>query len=210
MVDPERFSSLWQRAGGHAATAVQVYYEITRAYAAPGRHYHTPRHINHCLHQLDTAAWTMDNPDQVEMALWFHDVVYNPKGRDNEGRSLDYFLALASELPGAYRQSVGELILATAHPNEPTVSDQRFVVDIDLSSFGLPWPDFLRDSRDVRAEFPHLPDAQFMLGQGAFLHCLLGREKFYLTSFFQERLEQRARSNIARYLALMSCSRTVH
>ena len=85
--------------------------------------------------------------------------------------------------------------MATLHPNEPQCEDQQAIVDIDLSSFGLPWPEFLRDSRDVRAEFPHLSHDVFLAGQGGFLKCLVEREQFYLTPYFHDRFEQQARDN---------------
>ena len=74
------------------------------------------------------------------------------------------------------------------------------MLDIDLSSFGLPWEDMLRDSIAVRQESPQLSDAEFFPGQRAFLESLVSRDTFYFTEFFRSRIEDRARSNIARYL----------
>ena len=74
------------------------------------------------------------------------------------------------------------------------------MLDIDLSSFGLPWDDFVRDSSAVRQESPQLSDAEFFPGQRAFLESLVGREHFYFTEFFRSRIEETARSNIQRHL----------
>ena len=73
-------------------------------------------------------------------------------------------------------------------------------MDIDLSSFGLPWKRFWRDSQAVRREFDHLSDLEFMRAQRVFLNALLDREYFFGTTFFRARYEARARANIYRVL----------
>ncbi len=209
LLKKQRFTQVWQRAGGTAPNAVQVFAELCNRYGASGRHYHTARHICQCLRQLDSARTVIPHPDYVEVAVWFHDAVYDAKAKDNEDRSARLFLGLSADLPGAARQAISTLILATVHPNEPSCGDQRYIVDIDLSSFGLPWVEFLRDSRDVRAEFPHLSNDLFLTGQGSFLRHLTGRKNFFLTNFFRNRLESQARDNIRRYLNIMEDVRIV-
>ena len=56
-------------------------------YDAPGRHYHNLRHIRHCLAELDAAKSLAKDPTSVELAIWFHDAVYDPQCHDNEERS---------------------------------------------------------------------------------------------------------------------------
>ena len=75
---------------------------------------------------------------------------------------------------------------------------EGFIVDIDLSSFGLPWDEFVRDSAAVRAEFGHLSDDTFYPRQRDFMRKLLARPSFCYTDFFRERHEARARENIRR------------
>ena len=74
-------------------------------------------------------------------------------------------------------------------------------MDIDLSSFGEDWPDFLRDTLNVRNEQAHVPDAIYYPGHAKFLKMLLDRPRIFYTDFFHERYEQSARRNIERLLA---------
>ncbi|MFQ5935192.1 MAG: phosphohydrolase [Acidiferrobacterales bacterium] len=143
----------------------------------------------------------MDNPDAVEMGLWFHDVIYDPRASDNELKSAELFTELADgHLEPTLRESVYDLILITMHPEQPKCRDEQFMVDIDLSSFGLPWETFQRDSEAVREEFAHLSDDQFYPGQIRFLRSLLARPTFFFTDFFQAQYETTARHNIGRHL----------
>ena len=203
MLDRPRFEALWTRRIG--AGAGTVFDELETLYGEPHRVYHTATHIEHCLHQLDLAAGRMDEPDAVEMALWFHDAIYDVPARENELRSAELFAARAAGRgPEQFRSSVHELVMATTHLDPPPATlDEAFIVDIDLSSFGRPWEEFLGDSRAVRAELAHLSDAEFYPRQRKFLESLAARPVFCFTEFFRERHEARARTNIRRLCAIV-------
>lgn len=203
-MDKQRFKSLWNRCrtgSGTGAHAGDVYEEVRAYYSQPGRYYHTPTHIEHCLRQFDLAAHEMDEPDSVEMAIWFHDFVFDADASDNELQSARRFVELAGDsMTLEFKTKVYDLILATAPPRLPKTNDEKFMLDIDLSSFGLPWDDFVRDSNAVRKESPQLSDAEFFPSQRAFLESLVSREHFYFTDFFRSRIEDTARRNIERHL----------
>ena len=203
-MDKQRFTSLWKRCqtgGGAGADADDVYDEVRDYYSEPGRYYHTPKHIEHCLGQFDLAAGEMDNADAVEMAIWFHDLVYDTHAQDNELQSARHFVESANDsMEAEFKAMVYDLIMTTAPPRMPKTTDQEFMLDIDLSSFGLPWDDFVRDSTAVRRESKQLSDAEFFPGQRAFLESLVNRQHFYFTEFFRSRIERAARSNITRHL----------
>ena len=201
MLDRERFESLWSRCIGEGSGA--VFDEIEALYDEPHRHYHVAGHIEHCLRQFDLAAGRMDEPDTVEMALWFHDAIYDVPGTENELRSAELFAERAAGRGSErFRRDVHRLIMVTTHVDGPPETlDESYIVDIDLSGFGLPWEAFLHDSRAVRAERAFVSDAEFYPRQKKFLESLAARPVFYFTDFFRERLEVRARRNIERLCA---------
>ena len=99
-----------------ASGAASGWYErLTSAYAEPQRHYHNRKHIAECLEEFDQARHLARQPIAVELALWFHDAVYEPKAGDNEERSA----ALAKEclnecgIGAPVVDAVSRLILAT-------------------------------------------------------------------------------------------------
>ncbi len=202
LLDRPRFEALWSRRIGDGAGV--VFDELETLYSEPHRVYHRATHIEYCLRLFDLAAAGMDEPDAVEMALWFHDAIYDIPARENERRSAELFAARAGGRGSErFRSKVHGLIMATIHRDPPATLDEAFIVDIDLSSFGRPWPEFLDDSRAVRAELAHVPDAEFYPRQRKFLESLAARPVFCFTEFFRERHEARTRANIARLCATL-------
>ena len=205
-MDRDRFEALLNRCcinGACLADPGRIFDEISSRYREPHRRYHTPRHIRHCLEQLDLAADLLDDRDAVELALWFHDVVWEGQAApaSNEQRSADLLVErLGGALDERFRDTVCRLVMVTVYPSEPATPDEGYMVDIDLSSFGLPWEEFRRDSQAVRDELPHLTDEEFFPKQHRFLRMLLGRKRFFVTDFFAERYERTARDNIERLL----------
>lgn len=199
----ERFVALWRRclSAGAVGDGAAVYQEVLTCYLEPHRFYHTPHHIGHCLRMFDLARDEMVDADAVETALWFHDVIYRPRASDNELKSAEFFAArVGRQVEAGFRRRVHDLILVTMHSRPPEDRDQEFMLDIDLSSFGLPWPEFLRDSNAVRKEFAHLSDRQFYGNRLQFLGTLLQRPALYSTELFRSRCEEAARRNIARHV----------
>ena len=205
-MDRDRFEALLSRCcidGTGSVNPGHIFDEVSGRYGEPHRRYHTPGHIRHCLEQLDLAADLLEDRDAVEMALWFHDVVWEAQAApaSNEQRSADLFVERLGEvLDERFRDTVYRLVMVTVHPSEPATPDEGYMVDIDLSSFGLPWEEFRRDSQAVRDELPHLTDEEFFPKQHRFLRMLLDQERFFVTDFFAERHERTARDNIERLL----------
>ncbi|MFP3507149.1 hypothetical protein [Burkholderia sp. SIMBA_062] len=174
---------------------------LARCYAEPARHYHTLLHVRRCLRHLDLARGAIPEPDAVELALWFHDVIFVPGAQDNEQRSADWFRRQAD---GRIRacDPVCAMILATTHAGVATEPDTRFVRDIDLAVLGASRSRFREDGRRLRAERPDLDDRAYDRLERAILRGLLERPRIYLTDFFYTRCEARARGNLSWRLGL--------
>lgn len=209
-LDSARFGALWARCctpephgrlQPRERPDAHVFSLLAGRYNELHRRYHTAAHINHCLSQLDLARAWIAAPDTAEMALWFHDAIYDPRATDNELKSAELFRQCTRDVASrSFRDDVFRLIMATRHGEPPTREDEKWVVDVDLSGFGAPRDVFERESNAVRQEFAHLSDAQFVPGQCRFLASLLDRPRIYATDFFRERYERGARENIARQL----------
>ena len=204
----ERFVRLWRAcllpgAAGTGRDPGVVWSKLERRYSEPHRVYHDHQHLAHCLEQLDLAGGLIARPDQVEVAIWFHDVINDPGSADNEQRSAEYFRGLATgALDPGFIAAVVDLILVTTHREAPVDPDQQFICDIDLASFGCPWECFIHDSNRVKAEFTGTEE-DYYRGKRAFLLGMLERPRIFYTDFFNARYERQARDNIRRLLELI-------
>lgn len=195
-----RFRALVTRCAPEA-DAGELYRLLAGKYSEPQRSYHTLEHIHHCLAELDRARHLAEDPDGIELAIWFHDAVYDPDADDNEQRSAQLFdSVLGPHLHHERAARIHRLIRDTEHSSPPRENDARLMVDIDLSSLALAWDKFMRDTRAIFSERARVPESELVTGKCRFLNELLSRSSIYQTAHFRDRLEAQARSNIGRYL----------
>jgi len=85
-----RFGDLYERLGAQSSlsTTAQSYFRdvLAARHGEPGRAYHTLRHLAEMLALLDTALLegaVQEGPeaDLIELSVFFHDLVYDPKAR---------------------------------------------------------------------------------------------------------------------------------
>jgi predicted metal-dependent HD superfamily phosphohydrolase len=198
-----RFEALWGRcvSSPPSPDAKTVYAHLYGLFSAPFRRYHTLDHILDCLRRADEVTDLLADPDAVELALWFHDAVYELDAPSNERASADLFISFAQGARPAFRRRVCGLIMATQHEGRERDNDRRFIVDIDLAGFGAPWSEFMRNGALVREESPGKTDAQYHAGQIFFLRRLQRRRNFFCTDYFRGRYEAKARDNLRRLLS---------
>jgi predicted metal-dependent HD superfamily phosphohydrolase len=195
-----RFCQLWRRCAVTDAPPEPVWESLQQHYQQPHRFYHTLAHLQHCLGELDTAGSAIEEADITEMALWFHDFIYLYGAADNEVRSAEVFMELAGpNMPEDFSERVCEFIIATQHTGNAPDQGTAFMVDLDLSGFGLPWAGYLADSDALRQEAARISDKQYYQGKLRFLDELQGWPAVFQTEYFRERLESKARANILRY-----------
>src|SRR5438552_18728326 len=122
-----------------ATGAADGWYErLTDAYAKPQRHYHNQQHIADCLTEFDQSRHLARQPAAVELALWLHDAVYDPRRGDNEEQSAALAKCCFEEarLSGLLTETVVKLVMATKNHEVAADSDAGLVVDVDLSILG--------------------------------------------------------------------------
>ncbi|WP_458097553.1 HD domain-containing protein [Roseomonas sp. WA12] len=179
--------------------------------AEPHRVYHGQSHIDSMLRGMQ-ALPALSHPDAMELAIWYHDAIYDPAARDNEERSAALLRADLSGL--VHPQVIGiaaEMIRLTAgHALPPDLpenwrEDVTLFLDLDLAVLGAPPAEYDVYERGIAAEFEpvHGRDA-YRNGRAAFLRGLLARPRLFLTDRFHEALDRTARGNIARALALQA------
>ncbi|MDR7068676.1 putative metal-dependent HD superfamily phosphohydrolase [Pseudoxanthomonas japonensis] len=197
------FSHSWQRAWagiGAAGEGAALFARLKAAYAEPQRHYHTLQHLGECLSAFDAVHAQGEHPHEVELALWFHDAVYDIKGHDNELRSADWARDALRDagVDASPAQRVHDLIMATRHTAVPSGQDEQLLVDIDLSILGAERARFDEYEQQIRKEYAYVPGFLFRRKRREILKGFLDRPAIYSTPDFHAALEARARDNLRR------------
>jgi len=171
---------------------------LVARYGEPHRHYHTWSHVLACLDARERIAPLA--PLEVDVALWFHDVIYDPRAHDNEERSADLMI---EELGDSAKAAV-PLVLATKHAAVPDTEEARIVVDADLSILGADEATFDTYERAVRQEYSFVPDDAFRTGRAHVLKSFLDRPSIFATQAAKDLWEKSARENMARSLRALN------
>lgn len=192
----------WQGVGAEGEGA-SVQQALLDRYAEAHRSYHTLQHLAECLATFEAVRHLAVQPAEVELALWFHDAVYDVTRSDNEERSAQWAWAelAAANTPAATADRIAALVLATRHTEAPATADAQLLVDIDLAILGADEPRFAEFERQVRDEYAFVPDAVFRSRRRAILQAFLQRPRIYGTDHFRAAREEMARRNLRRAIA---------
>jgi predicted metal-dependent HD superfamily phosphohydrolase len=183
---------------------------LREAYATPPRAYHNFSHVEEVLRHYDEVAsgpgW--EQPEEVRLAVLYHDAIYEAGRKDNEARSAELADAhIARWLPGRGIDAarVAELINFTARhgslvPGDVDVDrDAALFLDCDMAILAADETTFAAYDRGITAEYRgHVPAWLFKLNRRRFLKGLLAKERIFLSDWFHERLDTKARINLRR------------
>lgn len=198
-----RWQALLDRLGVASHQAKEEGVILWSCYEEEWRAYHGLRHLMDCLNAWEELLGQFRQAEVVCLALWFHDVVYDPKRNDNEERSAEMARAfcLRHGLEGIADRVV-ELILLTRHHLAPIGDeDAALLCDIDLSILGAGLARFAAYETAIGREYDWVPPNAFREGRSKVLRRFLDRAGIYASSRFREPLEAPARENLARSLA---------
>jgi predicted metal-dependent HD superfamily phosphohydrolase len=197
----DHWLTLWHRLGG-LVDAIDWHERLVKAYAEPQRAYHSLQHLDECLSVFDEAKAFMQQPDLIEMALWFHDAVYDPKSGENEALSAKMAVEAVRDTQAA--REVARLIMLTKSHQPGDGLDDAWIIDIDLAIFAQVPERVMEYERQIRQEYTWVPDAVYREKRAEILTGFLNRERIYLTTWARERFEERARENLRTLIARLT------
>ena len=186
---------------------------LEAAYVSPPRAYHDFMHVREVLHHYADVAtgpgWAQ--PVEVYLAVLYHDAIYQPGRKDNEVLSARFAMDQVTQwLPehGIDTLRVAELINLTARHGQFSPADfgedgfaldARHFLDCDMAILGAEPEAFDAYDRGIAEEYRgHIPGFLFRLNRKRFLKGLLARERIYLSDWFHQRYDARARANLRR------------
>ena len=179
-------------------------------YTEAHRRYHDLTHIAACLDMFDRFVPAgVANRSAIELAIWFHDVVYDTRRSDNEARSRLLMLNVcgpgwdAEQVRVAYRM-IG---LTTHTPREQgndIPDEDKYLLDVDLSILGADEEAFGRYEQGIREEYGWVPENVYRVRRAKVLRTFMEREHVFETPVFRSTFEATARANLARSLTSLA------
>lgn len=174
-------------------------------YGEPWRTYHNLDHIKRML--LDYFEWIEATDGhfshEMQLAILFHDIIYDVTRKDNEERSAALYERVADRC--FYRiahDEVKEYIMATKHTTKETSQNNQYIADLDLLGLSDSYESFANNSINIEKEFlqAYTPE-EFLMGRISFLSHMLIRPNIYY--LFKNRISI-AKANIIKEMERLS------
>jgi predicted metal-dependent HD superfamily phosphohydrolase len=134
---------------------------------------------------------------EVDLAVWFHDAVYDPRSQDNEEASARLARQELSQLhvsPETIEETCRLILLTRSH--EADDPSGRLLLDADLAILGEPEPIYTAYAAAIRQEYAWVPDDRYRQGRADVLRRFLARAHIYHTPLMRASHEASARRNL--------------
>ncbi len=204
----DSFTRAWQGAGATSPSET-VFEALRAAYSEPHRYYHTLQHIEESIATFEQVRECAQRPFELELALWFHDAVYDVHAHENELQSAIWARRALSEAGVVYgkAETVFKMVMATAHFSSfspELTQDERLLVDIDLSILASGTERFAQYEQQIREEYAFVPRDLFIQKRIEILKGFLDQRSIFQTPHFEGTLEHLARINLAQAQSALS------
>ncbi len=194
----------WREIAVHAgvpeAETRPIFDDLCERYSAADRHYHNLKHIAQMLEIIERFRERVHDYPAVCLAVWFHDVIYDSRRKDNEEQSAMYAIAILRRwVWESLRIHVSFLIGATkTHQARPGDTDCQLLLDADLAILGSPPAEYDRYAHAIRQEYAWVSEDDYRAGRVQVLQSFLQRDRLYWTEPLFQTLELPARRNMQR------------
>ena len=204
------FSILASKLGANETTIQKWSNALISRYTEPQRYYHTIEHIHSMLKCLERYRYLVIDETAMELAIFFHDWIYDPRGQGNEIGSVKCFEEFAAEtsLAESVIVRVSEYIECTITHTLPIEdgeadSDLRLFLDIDLEVLSRNEADYALYAAQIRREYSHFSEGDYCTGRIKVLKAFLERDRLYFSDGFYEMHEETARGNLKSEIELL-------
>ncbi|MFO6423322.1 hypothetical protein [Motilimonas sp. KMU-193] len=180
--------------------SIGCYQALEKAYSQPHRYYHTVKHIDAMLKHFDSVKLLAEQSAELELAIWFHDAIYNiPSSRNELDSALwakEFVLTNQYDEAGAKR--IFDLIMATQQHEKSSLIDANIIVDTDLAILGSSPATYAEFEQNIRREYHMVPEDIYRAKRAEILEHFLAQGSIYKLDSFISQYESAARENISR------------
>mgnify|MGYP002784365018 FL=1 len=179
-------------------------------YSGVDRHYHNVNHIVSMLDGFESLKTKFEQPAAAELAIFFHDVIYDSARSDNEEKSAIKMKELLSgKVDGEILDAAALSIEATKKHAATTNQDTNLLIDLDMAILGQPWVVYERYAKGVMQEYlPVYGEEEYRQGrQKLFLEPTIAHGDIFLTDNFKY-LNQPAIRNMQREVEILKSGKS--
>jgi predicted metal-dependent HD superfamily phosphohydrolase len=154
--------------------------------------------LSECFQEFDSAKHLSPDADAIDLAIWFHDAIYDTHRADNEEVSAHLAKDWLTDARArdAVRERVVSFVLASKHAAAPEEANAKLFADVDLSILGQTEERFAEYERQIRLEYDWVPEQIFAAKRAKILEQFLARPTIFSTDNFRTRYEAQARRNL--------------
>lgn len=187
--------------GFSAEEVNQKWKNLDHNYSQKNRYYHNWSHIEAMLDSWKQYKTHLENPLEVLLAIYYHDVIYVSTRKDNEQRSAEQAV---KELGASVINTkiLYDLILCTKD-HQASTTDQQWLIDFDLKILGSEWEIYEWYYKQIRKEYRMYPNFMYKPGRKKALLHFLEHKQIYQTETFRSLYETKARTNIQKEITLL-------
>lgn len=163
-----------------------------------GNYYHNHQHIVECLELFYEIKHQLKDLIAVELAIWFHDIIYDPQASDNEEQSAKFMQKhCVGILKRAELEKVARWIIATKKHLPTKEHDLKYLLDIDLAILASSTQRFTEYEQQIQQEYAWVPPETYQVKRAEVLTKFYQKQPLFQTQYFQQRFEEAAKKNLA-------------
>ncbi len=194
----ERWKLLAQKLHIPSSKCLEIYQLIQEKYGEKHRKYHNLSHIYSMLLLAEQEHKQFVAPDLLALAIWFHDIIYNAKRKDNEQKSADFARKLLVDYYPTEKLDLLEKMIVSTKKHVPLAdfSDIHWLLDFDLAVLAADRPIYEQYTLAIRQEYKIFPNLIYKPGRRKVLTHFLNMDAIYYTDSFRSNYETLARENL--------------
>jgi len=155
---------------------ITIFWEkIVKKYSSSNRFYHNLNHINELINLSISYKSNIYDLEVVQLAIFYHDVIYNAIKKNNEIKSAIYCKKQleTTSFPKEKIEKCYKFILSTKKHESENENDLNYLLDFDLSILSSINADYKVYIEQIRKEYSIFPDFIYNAGRKkSRLHCI--------------------------------------
>lgn len=177
----------------------ELFRNLINQYSDKSRYYHNSTHIQKMLDFSLAFSDKIMEPEVVQLAIYYHDVIYNSLSKNNETDSASLavqqlskttFSAEKIKLTEQFILSTQKHLPLTEHP------DVYYFLDFDLAILGTSEDIYQDYAEKIQKEYKWVPSFLYTKNRTKVLEHFLSRKEIYFTEIFRNEYESVARKNM--------------